>query len=73
MGSHERLYALKGEIVARGIRRVFGLEMPIFAKRRFQQGSASQKQVSRLFPHNELDYRRHFHALHERESLVVTR
>src|SRR6266513_1196854 len=34
-GSHERLYALKGEIVARGIRSVLGLEMPVFPKRRF--------------------------------------
>src|SRR6266436_3591460 len=28
-GSHERLYALKGEIVARGIRAVLGLNMPV--------------------------------------------
>ena len=72
-GSHERLYALKGEIVARGVRSVLGLDMPIFAKRRFQQGSAAKAQVTRLFPHNESDYRRHFHALHERESFVASR
>src|SRR4029079_9834982 len=36
-GSHERLYALKGEIVARGMRSVLGLEMPIYPKRRFQE------------------------------------
>ncbi|MEO8563971.1 MAG: asparagine synthase-related protein, partial [bacterium] len=38
LGSHERLYALKGEIVSRGVRAVLGLEMPVFPKRRFQHG-----------------------------------
>jgi asparagine synthase (glutamine-hydrolysing) len=63
-GSHELLYALKGEIVSRGIRAVLGLEMPIFPKRRFQHGSVSADAVSRLFPENELRYRRHFETLH---------
>jgi len=63
-GSHERLYALKGEIVSRGIRSVLGLEMPVFPKRRFQHGSASAKQSARLFPGNEAGYRGHFETLH---------
>ncbi len=63
-GSRERLYALKGEIVARGIRLVLGLEMPVFPKRRFQHGSVSAGQVDRLFSKNEAQYRRHFQALH---------
>jgi asparagine synthase (glutamine-hydrolysing) len=63
-GSHERLYALKGEIVARGVRAVLGLEMPVFPKRRFQHGSVSASQVARLFPENETRYRRHFEKLH---------
>jgi asparagine synthase (glutamine-hydrolysing) len=63
-GSHERLYALKGEIVARGIRSVLGLDMPVFPKRRFQHGSVSAKQVARLFPQDEARYRRHFEKLH---------
>ena len=63
-GSNERLYALKGEVVARGVRSVLGLEMPIFPKRRFQHGSVSAGDVSRLFPENELRYRRHFETLH---------
>jgi asparagine synthase (glutamine-hydrolysing) len=63
-GSHELLYALKGEIVSRGIRAVLGLEMPIFPKRRFQHGSVSADEVSRLFPENEIRYRRHFETLH---------
>jgi asparagine synthase (glutamine-hydrolysing) len=63
-GSHERLYALKGEIVARGIRAVLGVEMPIYPKRRFQEGSVSAEQVPRLFPRDEGRYRRHFLTLH---------
>lgn len=63
-GSHERLYALKGEIVSRGIHSVLGVEMPVFTKRRFQHGSVSAAQVDRLFPQNETRYRKHFEALH---------
>ena len=63
-GSHERLYALKGEIVSRGVRSVLGIEMPVFPKRRFQHGSVSANDVARLFPQNELRYRRHFESLH---------
>jgi asparagine synthase (glutamine-hydrolysing) len=63
-GSHERLYALKGDIVARGIHSVLGLEMPVFPKRRFQHGSVAAKQVARLFPQDETRYRRHFEKLH---------
>jgi asparagine synthase (glutamine-hydrolysing) len=65
-GSTERLYALKGEIVARGVRQVLGgrLEMPVFRKRRFQHGSVSSEVAARLFPTHELRYRQHFHSLH---------
>jgi asparagine synthase (glutamine-hydrolysing) len=63
-GSHERLYALKGEIVGRGIRSVLGLEMPIFAKRRFQHGAVAERDVARLFPQDETRYRRHYQTLY---------
>jgi asparagine synthase (glutamine-hydrolysing) len=63
-GSHERLYALKGEIVARGIHSVLGLEMPIFPKRRFQHGAVAAGQAGRLFPQSEARYRRHYQTLH---------
>ena len=63
-GSHERLYALKGEVVARGIRCVLGMEMPIFAKRRFQHGSVAASQVSQTFSQSEAHYRQHFQTLH---------
>ena len=67
-GSHERLYALKGEIVARGVRSVLGLEMPVFPKRRFQHGSVSSSEVERLFPADEAIYRRQFQALHAAQA-----
>ena len=63
-GSHERLYALKGEIVSRGVRSVVGIDMPVFPKRRFQHGSVAATEIARLFPENELRYRRHFETLH---------
>jgi asparagine synthase (glutamine-hydrolysing) len=63
-GSHARLYALKGEIVSRGVRAVLGIDMPVFPKRRFQHGSVSAIQAARVFPTNEARYRRHFEALH---------
>src|SRR5256885_12414428 len=66
-GSHERLYALKGEIVRRGVRAVLGIDMPVYPKRRFQHGSAAPETAARLFRENEapeVRYRRHFHALH---------
>jgi asparagine synthase (glutamine-hydrolysing) len=63
-GSHERLYAMKGEIVARGVRSVLGLEMPVFPKRRFQHGAVAAAEVPRLFPRDEARYRRHFQTLY---------
>jgi asparagine synthase (glutamine-hydrolysing) len=67
-GSTERLYALKGEIVARGIQAVLGLKMPVFPKRRFQHGSVSASTASRIFLQNETRYRRYFDALSFRAS-----
>ena len=55
---HSRLYALKGEIVRRGVEAVTGLTMPIFEKRRFQRGVVDASHFERLFAHSEADYRR---------------
>jgi asparagine synthase (glutamine-hydrolysing) len=63
-GSHERLYALKGEIVSRGVRAVLGVEMPVFPKRRFQEGALEEGEAGRLFPRDEGRYRSHFESLH---------
>jgi asparagine synthase (glutamine-hydrolysing) len=63
--SHDRLYDLKGDIVARGVRAVTGFTMPVFPKRRFQHGAAGRPVFEHLFPTRESDYRRAFHALYE--------
>ena len=63
-GSHDKLYALKGEIVSRGVRQVLGIEMPVFPKRRFQHGSIAEGEERRLFPQDEARYRSHFQTLH---------
>lgn len=63
-GSHDALYSLKGDIVARGIKAVLGVDMPVFPKRRFQHGSTHAGEIARLFPRTEMQYRRHFEALH---------
>lgn len=55
---HSRLYALKGEIVRRGVEAVTGLTMPIFEKRRFQRGVIDADSFQQLFAHSEADYRR---------------
>jgi asparagine synthase (glutamine-hydrolysing) len=61
---HERLYALKGEIVRRGIEAITGLSMPIFPKRRFQHGVAGSAAQQSLFPIDPAEYRRAFAAIH---------
>ena len=63
-GSHERLYALKGDVVRRGVSAVLGIDMPVYPKRRFQHGSATPATAAGLFTEDEARYRRHFHALH---------
>ena len=57
--NHEKLYALKGDLVARGIEAVTGMHMPIFEKRRFQDGAAKE----RAFGDSPLQYRKAFHAV----------
>jgi len=54
---HERLYELKGEIVRRGVEAVTGVTMPIFEKRRFQHGAASEDIFLRTFPDSDQAYR----------------
>lgn len=62
---HERLYALKGEIVRRGTEAVTGIKMPIFEKRRFQHGAVREDGLGELFPRDEAAYRRSFMELYE--------
>ncbi len=62
--SVDKLYALKGEIVSRGVRALTGLEMPVFPKRRFQHGALSQDALREALPYREAEYRNHFQALY---------
>lgn len=64
-GSHDRLYALKGEIVSRGIHAITGMTMPIFPKRRFQHGAVSIDELKKRLPFKEADYRLKFYSLYE--------
>jgi asparagine synthase (glutamine-hydrolysing) len=59
-----RLYALKGEIVARGVRQITGMEMPVFPKRRFQHGALADTERKRI-AFGEADYRAHFASLYQ--------
>ncbi|MCE2559784.1 MAG: asparagine synthetase B family protein, partial [Acidobacteria bacterium] len=63
-GSHEALYELKGEVVRRGMKRVLGLDFPVFPKRRFQEGAASADVFAAAFDRPPDHYRRHFQSLH---------
>jgi asparagine synthase (glutamine-hydrolysing) len=57
-----RLYSLKGEIVARGVKAVTGLEMPVFEKRRFQHGAVGMETLRQQWPAREADLRKQFLA-----------
>jgi asparagine synthase (glutamine-hydrolysing) len=63
--SHERLYALKGDVVARGVKAVTGMDMPVFPKRRFQHGAPDRRAFGEMFPSQPTAYRRAYHALYE--------
>jgi asparagine synthase (glutamine-hydrolysing) len=60
---HEKLYALKGEVVARGVQAITGLEMPIFPKRRFQHGALPEETLRQILPSREVEYRKAFQRL----------
>ncbi|HET6881905.1 MAG TPA: asparagine synthase-related protein [Pirellulales bacterium] len=62
--NHEKLYALKGEIVRRGVQAVTGMTMPIFEKRRFQHGAARRELLAQRLPDDPAVYRREFAALY---------
>jgi asparagine synthase (glutamine-hydrolysing) len=58
------LYALKGEIVRRGVKAVTGFDMPVFPKRRFQHGAMPAKRLDAHLGGAERTYRRRFLALY---------
>jgi asparagine synthase (glutamine-hydrolysing) len=59
------LYALKGEIVGRGVKAVTGLDMPVFPKRRFQHGAIPAEAMRSRLDGTEQTYRRAFHGLYK--------
>ena len=58
------LYQLKGKIVAHGIRAVTGFDMPVFPKRRFQDGVSAPEARRPALDGNEQTYRRQFYAMY---------
>ncbi len=62
---HHKLYELKGQIVAEGVKAVTGMDMPVFEKRRFQHGAASPSTFKQHFPDKEIQYRREFLSRYE--------
>jgi asparagine synthase (glutamine-hydrolysing) len=58
------LYALKGEIVGRGVKAVTGLDMPVFPKRRFQHGATPVETMRARLGRSEREYRQAFERVH---------
>ena len=67
----DRLYALKGQVVAAGVEAVTGMTMPVFEKRRFQHGVMDDGRFAASFPAEEADYRRAFLAHYHPVSLAT--
>ncbi len=65
-GSHAALYALKGEVLRRGAAAVTGLELPVFPKRRFQDGAVPEGSARHGFALPPERYRSHFFGLYGR-------
>lgn len=61
----EKLYALKGDIVARGVKAITGQDMPAFPKRRFQHGAVKVETLRQRVPGKELELRRQFLAMYQ--------
>src|SRR5262245_23074483 len=62
---HDKLYALKGEIMRRGVEAITGVSMPVFEKRRFQRGAIAADKFSSRFPDDPAIYRQTFLALYK--------
>lgn len=60
----ERLYALKGEIVSRGVKAITGFDLPVFPKRRFQHGAVDAGRLRQHASGQESEYRKRFLALY---------
>ena len=58
----DKLYALKGEIVSRGVKAITGLDLPVFPKRRFQHGAVKVETLRERVPGQETELRKKFLA-----------
>jgi asparagine synthase (glutamine-hydrolysing) len=58
------LYALKGEIVRRGVKAVTGFDMPVYPKRRFQHGAMPEAAMHARLGHSEQTYRQTFERIY---------
>lgn len=63
-GDHQKLYALKGEVIRRGMKKLAGVDMPIFEKRRFQDGAMAESGAVAGFGVHPEVYRQHYLGLH---------
>ncbi|HEX4608099.1 MAG TPA: asparagine synthase-related protein [Urbifossiella sp.] len=66
---HDRLYDLKGRVVAAGVKALTGLDMPVFPKRRFQHGAATRP--GDLFPARRAEYRRIYQKVYEQAGAAL--
>ncbi|MDG1892244.1 MAG: asparagine synthase-related protein [Verrucomicrobiota bacterium] len=62
---HDKLYKLKGSMVADGIRAITGVSMPVYQKRRFQHGVAPLNQLRAAVTDKESLLRGRFHSMHQ--------
>ncbi len=62
--SVQKLYSLKGEIVSRGVKALTGLDMPVFAKRRFQHGAVTTDRLRSRLSGRESEYRQQFLSMY---------
>jgi len=56
--------AIKGDVVAHGVKAVTGFAMPAFPKRRFQHGALAPGEIARRLSLGEAAYRAHFLSLY---------
>ena len=60
----DKLYALKGDVIARGVKSVLGFDMPIYEKRRFQHGATTVDSLRENIPAREGKLRKKFLELY---------
>jgi asparagine synthase (glutamine-hydrolysing) len=58
------LYALKGEIVSRGVKALTGFDMPVYPKRRFQHGAMPEEAMHGRLGDTERTYRQAFERMY---------